>query len=102
MNENVIIIIKMSDCFEMTKTLLCAIYFLNTTNAVFISENLYCKFSDVITNNKNGVTEYVFDPNALYPELPPNHPKIARFTNIQRSKCPVENGVIKTKYVDFI
>lgn len=54
---------------------------------------------DVITSNKNGVTEHVFDPNALYPELPPNHPKVARFLNLPPiSKCPVENGVIKTTW----
>ncbi|XP_071627923.1 uncharacterized protein [Temnothorax longispinosus] len=54
---------------------------------------------DVITNNKNGVTEHVFHPNALYPELPPNHPKIARYLNLPPlSKCPVENGVIKTRW----
>lgn len=86
----------------MTKILLCAIYFLNTTNSVSISEEFYCKYSDVITKNKNGDTEHVFDPNTLYPELPPNHPKIARFSQPIISKCPVENGVIKTRYVDFI
>jgi hypothetical protein len=53
---------------------------------------------DVITNNKNGDTGDAIDPNALYPELPPNHPKLARLLNNlpPRSKCPVENGVIKT------
>ncbi|XP_025994720.2 uncharacterized protein LOC105203338 [Solenopsis invicta] len=53
---------------------------------------------DVITNNKHGVTEH--DPNSLYPEWPPNHPKVARYLEqqISHSKCPVENGVIKTTW----
>lgn len=55
---------------------------------------------DVITSNKNGITEHVPDPNALYPEFPPNHPKTARYQTVKRSisKCPVENGVVKTSW----
>ncbi|GAB1864343.1 N-acetylmuramoyl-L-alanine amidase [Camponotus japonicus] len=54
---------------------------------------------DVITNHKNGITEDTIDPNALYPELPPNHPKSARILAFPpRSRCPVENGVIKTNW----
>nr|XP_012215807.1 PREDICTED: uncharacterized protein LOC105668157 [Linepithema humile] len=54
---------------------------------------------DIITNHKNGITDDGVDPNALYPELPPNHPKIARvLASKPRSKCPVENGVIKTDW----
>ncbi|XP_012535365.2 uncharacterized protein LOC105836104 [Monomorium pharaonis] len=54
---------------------------------------------NVITNNKHGVTEHAVDPNAMYPELPPNHPKIARYSEQPLiSKCPVENGVIKTTW----
>ncbi|XP_070159046.1 uncharacterized protein [Polyergus mexicanus] len=54
---------------------------------------------DVITNHKNGITEDTIDPNAFYPELPPNHPKNARLLAFPpRSRCPVENGVIKTNW----
>ncbi|XP_029678047.1 uncharacterized protein LOC115244498 [Formica exsecta] len=53
----------------------------------------------VITNHKNGITEDTVDPNAFYPELPPNHPKNARLLAFPpRSRCPVENGVIKTNW----
>lgn len=63
----------------------------------------FCTYSGVITNHKNGITEDTVDPNAFYPELPPNHPKNARLLAFPpRSRCPVENGVIKTKYIDFI
>ncbi|XP_072752616.1 uncharacterized protein [Anoplolepis gracilipes] len=44
------------------------------------------------------VTEDTVDPNAFYPELPPNHPKSARLAWPPKSKCPVENGVIKTNW----
>ncbi|KAL6254281.1 hypothetical protein P5V15_014896 [Pogonomyrmex californicus] len=54
---------------------------------------------DVITNHKNEVTEDGIDPNTLYPEFPPNHPKIARIFKLPPiSKCPVENGIIKTPW----
>ncbi|XP_032678684.1 uncharacterized protein LOC116847626 [Odontomachus brunneus] len=53
---------------------------------------------DIIRNNKDTVTEDTIDPNALYPELPPNHPKIARVSLPPYSNCPVENGVIKTNW----
>ncbi|XP_050446645.1 uncharacterized protein LOC126849116 [Cataglyphis hispanica] len=53
----------------------------------------------VITNHKNEIMEDTVDPNAFYPELPPNHPKNARlFEFPRRSNCPVENGVIKTNW----
>ncbi|KAL0102783.1 hypothetical protein PUN28_018225 [Cardiocondyla obscurior] len=61
-------------------------------------ETLTPEQMDIITSNKNGDTENEFYPNALYPELPPNHPKIARFTLPKKSNCPVENGVIKTTW----
>ncbi|XP_025158841.1 uncharacterized protein LOC105184757 isoform X2 [Harpegnathos saltator] len=52
---------------------------------------------DVITNHKDVATEDTIDPNALYPELPPNHPKVARVLSMPPySNCPVENGIIKT------
>ncbi|XP_018398035.1 PREDICTED: uncharacterized protein LOC108776035 [Cyphomyrmex costatus] len=54
---------------------------------------------DIITNNKDGDTKRVFDPNAMYPEFPPNHPKTARVVDRPPlSRCPVENGVIKTAW----
>jgi len=56
-----------------------------------------------MTNHKSGVTEDAIDPNTLYPELPPNHPEIARVLALPpKSRCPVENGVIKTKYGNFM
>lgn len=58
--------------------------------------------SDVITSRKNGVKDDASDPNALYPELPPNHPESARVLAWPPiSRCPVENGVIKTQYARF-
>ncbi|KYN34770.1 hypothetical protein ALC56_10738 [Trachymyrmex septentrionalis] len=53
---------------------------------------------DVITNNKDEVTKHMFDPNAMYSEFPPNHPKTARLVDKPLSSCPVENGVIKTAW----
>ncbi|KAL2728504.1 N-acetylmuramoyl-L-alanine amidase [Vespula squamosa] len=51
---------------------------------------------ETITNKKDS-TENAIDPNSLYPELPPNHPDRGRMFDLsQLSKCPVENGVIKT------
>ncbi|XP_046481630.1 uncharacterized protein [Neodiprion pinetum] len=38
------------------------------------------------------------DPNWLYPALPPNHPDSARISTYTQSSCPVENGVVKTKW----
>nr|XP_034193342.1 uncharacterized protein LOC117610265 [Osmia lignaria] len=49
-------------------------------------------------HNDNGVKATI-DPNSLYPELPPNHPDSARLSTLPHlSKCPVENGVIKTEW----
>lgn len=48
-------------------------------------------------HKKNGHS--TVDPNSLYPELPPNHPDIARLSALPpKSKCPVENGVVKTPW----
>ncbi|KAK2580343.1 hypothetical protein KPH14_001240 [Odynerus spinipes] len=53
---------------------------------------------EIITNNKDS-TENAIDPNSVYPELPPNHPDKGRiFAVPPLSKCPVENGVIKTTW----
>lgn len=53
-----------------------------------------------MTNHKDGGVQVTLDPNSLYPELPPNHPDNARILAVPPlSKCPVENGVIKTPYV---
>ncbi|XP_076243989.1 uncharacterized protein LOC143185138 [Calliopsis andreniformis] len=52
-----------------------------------------------MTNHKDGSTRVTVDPNSFYPELPLNHPDIARLLALPpRSKCPVENGVIKTPW----
>ncbi|XP_014480886.1 PREDICTED: uncharacterized protein LOC106747658 [Dinoponera quadriceps] len=51
---------------------------------------------DGMINHKETGTE---DPNALYPALPPNHPKAAQILSLPPySDCPVENGVIKTNW----
>lgn len=51
-----------------------------------------------MTHHRNKGTHATVDPNSFYPELPPNHPDIARLSELPpRSKCPVENGVIKTR-----
>ncbi|KAI4497475.1 hypothetical protein M0802_007486 [Mischocyttarus mexicanus] len=53
---------------------------------------------ETMTNRKNS-TENAIDPNSYYPELPPNHPDKGRmFAPTPLSKCPVENGVIKTPW----
>ncbi|XP_043261314.1 uncharacterized protein LOC122402521 isoform X2 [Colletes gigas] len=50
-----------------------------------------------MTSHKDG--QVTIDPNSLYPELPPNHPDNARIVALPPlSKCPVENGVIKTPW----
>ncbi|XP_076168965.1 uncharacterized protein LOC143147534 [Ptiloglossa arizonensis] len=52
-----------------------------------------------MTNHKDGGVQVTLDPNSLYPELPPNHPDNARILAVPPlSKCPVENGVIKTPW----
>ncbi|OXU23557.1 hypothetical protein TSAR_013207 [Trichomalopsis sarcophagae] len=41
----------------------------------------------------------IVDPNSLYPALPPNHPSSARLTDLPpASRCPTENGVVKTRW----
>ncbi|XP_046823998.1 uncharacterized protein LOC124426394 [Vespa crabro] len=53
---------------------------------------------ETMTNKKDS-TENAIDPNSLYPELPPNHPDRGRIFSLPvLSKCPVENGVIKTPW----
>lgn len=53
---------------------------------------------ELITNKKDSI-DNVIDPNSVYPELPPNHPDRGRmFALPPLSKCPVENGVIKTPW----
>ncbi|XP_015437346.1 PREDICTED: uncharacterized protein LOC107192569, partial [Dufourea novaeangliae] len=52
-----------------------------------------------MTNRKDGGAKVTVDPNSYYPELPPNHPDVARMIALPpQSKCPVENGVIKTPW----
>lgn len=56
-----------------------------------------------MTNRKDESPQVTVDPNSFYPELPPNHPDAARYTSLPpRSKCPVENGVIRTPYVVYL
>lgn len=40
--------------------------------------------------------EHMVDPNSIYQDPPPNHPDSARLSALVLSKCPVENGVVKT------
>ncbi|XP_031849271.2 uncharacterized protein LOC116434746 isoform X1 [Nomia melanderi] len=55
-----------------------------------------------MTNQKDGGAKVTDDPSSLYPALPPNHPDngkmIGSMTSAPQSKCPVENGVIKTPW----
>lgn len=56
-----------------------------------------------MTNHKEGGPQVTVDPSSLYPELPPNHPDSARIVAVPPlSKCPVENGVIKTPYDRYL
>ncbi|XP_076648480.1 uncharacterized protein LOC143356563 [Halictus rubicundus] len=47
------------------------------------------------SNPKDERNKDTVDPNSLYPELPPKNPKLRQ---LPQSKCPVENGVIKTPW----
>nr|XP_050854964.1 uncharacterized protein LOC127065938 [Vespula vulgaris]XP_050854965.1 uncharacterized protein LOC127065938 [Vespula vulgaris] len=68
----------------------------NTKTNIEDVETLSPEEIETITNKKDS-TENAIDPNSLYPELPPNHPDRGRiFALPLLSKCPVENGVIKT------
>ena len=49
-----------------------------------------------MSSNKQREEESEVDPNSFYPDLPPNHPAIARLQE-DLSACPVENGVVKTR-----
>lgn len=71
------------------------------TNTIELKISMY---SNNITSHKNEMKDDANDPNNIYPELPRNHPDIARLTSDSpsKSRCPVENGVIKTKYIDFV
>ena len=51
-----------------------------------------------MTSNKQREEESEIDPNSFYPELPPNHPALANLRNVPLSNCPVESGVIKTRW----
>lgn len=53
-----------------------------------------------MSSNKQREEESEVDPNSFYSEFPPNHPAVAPYTKIEPSACPVENGVIKTKWGD--
>ncbi|XP_015183759.1 PREDICTED: uncharacterized protein LOC107070249 [Polistes dominula] len=70
----------------------------NTQNINEDVETLSPEEIEKMTNKKNS-TESAVDPNSFYPELPPNHPDKGRiFSPPSLSKCPVENGVIKTPW----
>ncbi|XP_011864273.1 PREDICTED: uncharacterized protein LOC105560092 [Vollenhovia emeryi] len=94
------IVCKYADnAYRNTRSVMSSIYSNTNLDVDDDVETLTPEQIDVITNNKNGINENVFHPNALYPELPPNHPKIARLRHESSiSKCPVENGVIKTNW----
>ncbi|KAK1124898.1 hypothetical protein K0M31_006247 [Melipona bicolor] len=49
-----------------------------------------------MTHHKTEGKYITIDPNSRYPEVPPNHPDSARMMDSPRSKCPIENGVVKT------
>ncbi|XP_043285059.1 uncharacterized protein [Venturia canescens] len=50
-------------------------------------------------SNKDETKDSGVDPNSWYPPLPPNHPNSARLSTLPpKSKCPVENGVLKSNW----
>ncbi|CAD6222326.1 GSCOCG00000914001-RA-CDS [Cotesia congregata] len=53
---------------------------------------------EIIKNKNNESKEGDFDPNSFYPVLPPNHPENAQYKQPVTSKCPLESGVIHTKW----
>lgn len=48
--------------------------------------------------HKNKDEHTMVDPNSIYQDPPPNHPDSARLSASVLSKCPVENGVVKTPW----
>nr|XP_012151284.1 PREDICTED: uncharacterized protein LOC100884048 isoform X3 [Megachile rotundata] len=62
-------------------------------------ETLSSEEIKTMTHRKDKDARVTVDPNSYYPELPPNHPDIARLSSLPPlSKCPVENGVVKTRW----
>ncbi|XP_078046275.1 uncharacterized protein LOC144474824 [Augochlora pura] len=51
-----------------------------------------------MSNPKDQTAKVTVDPNSLYPDLPPNHPDVSKLRLLPQSRCPVENGVIKTPW----
>lgn len=70
-----------------------------TKSTVNDVETLSSEEIKTMTNSKDKDVRVTVDPNSLYPELPPNHPDIARLMTLPPfSKCPVESGVVKTRW----
>ncbi|XP_033334881.2 uncharacterized protein LOC117225429 [Megalopta genalis] len=51
-----------------------------------------------MSNPKDETAKVTVDPNSLYPELPPNHPDASKLLLPPQSRCPIQNGVIKTPW----
>ena len=77
---------------------------IKSTNEIYIYIYIYIfiqrheNFRETMSN-KDEAKDTGVDPNSWYPPLPPNHPDNARLYALPvPSKCPVENGVIKTNW----
>ncbi|XP_015587433.1 uncharacterized protein LOC107264077 [Cephus cinctus] len=72
----------------------------NTENIIIDDvETLSPEQLEIMKSNNGERKMNTVDPNWLYPELPPNHPDSAKvMAIITPSRCPVENGVIKTPW----
>ncbi|KAG8034692.1 hypothetical protein G9C98_007768 [Cotesia typhae] len=53
---------------------------------------------EIIKKKNNESKEGDFGPNSFYPVLPPNHPENAQYKQSMTSKCPLESGIIHTKW----
>ncbi|OAD54860.1 hypothetical protein WN48_06060 [Eufriesea mexicana] len=71
---------------------------ITTESAVNDVEMLSSDEIKSMSHHKNKGEQFTIDPSWLYPELPPNHPDSARISKPPQSKCPIENGVVKTPW----
>ncbi|KAG7207188.1 hypothetical protein KM043_008875 [Ampulex compressa] len=70
-----------------------------STKTIYDDVETFSPNEIIVSGHKNVNNEGAVDPNSLYPEFPPNHPNTARVLALPpESKCPVENGIIKTAW----
>ncbi|XP_076757830.1 uncharacterized protein LOC143427507 [Xylocopa sonorina] len=71
----------------------------NSKNTVNDVETFSPDEIESMPQNKSKGRHVTDDPNSFYPALPPNHPDSAQIReSTPTSKCPVENGVVKTPW----